>query len=220
MKTKDWKPIESAMALIIGHDPRLQDSDTVAPYALFANYYFRPEPTKPSERSKYGLAKATFDQIIDITNGCIDPNSMYITNLCNNALPHAPKNKMVLIPREKADEGLTNIRDILFTNPIIEYVFPMSLQVNYWLQKLGFYNSQNDFLALTEPKAIGLNSDPPYFQPKRNRTFVLICGNVYNVNDGNQKVIPILHTKQYPLNKRTLPAYGPAYDRIRAYFSS
>lgn len=130
------------------------------------------------------------------------------------------KGKTVLIPRKKAEEGLANIHNILSTNPTIEFVFPMSLQVNYWLQKLGFYNSQNDFLVLTEPKEIGLKSDPPYFLPKRNRTFVLICGNVYNVIDGNQKVIPILHTKQYSLSKNSKSAYGPAYDRIRSYFSS
>lgn len=30
-------------ALIIGHDPRLQNSDTIADYALFADYYFEPK---------------------------------------------------------------------------------------------------------------------------------------------------------------------------------
>ncbi len=218
MKTEDWKAIETAKALVIGHDPRLQKSDTIAPFALFADYYFRQEPTKPSERSKYGLAKATFDHINYLTNNKIKPNTVYITNLCNESLPHAPKNKMVYIPMEKAIEGLNNIKKILRENLSIEYLFPMSLQVNYWLQKLGFYSSDNEFLELTEPREKGLQKDPKYFEPKNNRTFLLICGNIYNVTDGHQKVIPILHTKNYPLKGNFLEAYGLSYDRIRKYF--
>ena len=218
MKTEDWKAIETAKALVIGHDPRLQKSDTIAPFALFADYYFRLEPTKPSERSKYGLAKATFDHINYLTNNKIKSNKVYITNLCNESLPHAPKNKMVYIPREKATEGLNNIKKILKENPDIEYIFPMSLQVNYWLQKLGFYTSDNEFLDLTEPREKGLQKDPKYFEPKNNRTFLLICGNIYKVTDGHQNVIPILHTKNYPLKGNFLEAYGLSYDRIRKYF--
>lgn len=218
MKTKDWKSIEEAKALIIGHDPRLQKSETIAPFALFADYYFKQEPTKPNERSKYALAKATFDQIVDITNSRIDPKSIYITNLCNFPLPHAPKNKNVLIPKDKAKAGLKNIENILFINPTIEYIFPMSLQVNYWLQKLDLYESNNDFRLLTEPKKVGLLNDPPYYQPMHHKTFTLICGNVYKVKNGNQKVVPILHTKNYPLKGKFLDVYGPSYDRIREFF--
>ena len=220
MKTKDWKPTRPAKALVIGHDPRLQESDTQAQYALFADFYFKEkeELNEPGDKAKYGLAKSTFDQILDITNGKIQPDEIYVTNLCNDSLPHAPKGKQVYIPRIKAEVGLANIRNILTNNPTIEYVFPMSLQVNYWLQKIGLYDSQTDFVTLSEPVEDGLNNDPPYFQPRRNRTFLLICGNVYLVKDGNQKIIPILHTKQYPLTKRT-QAYGPAYERIRSYFS-
>lgn len=214
------EPFESAKALLIGHDPRLQKSDTIAPYVLFADYYFKPEPTKPSERSKYGLAKATFDHIGYLTNNKIKPELIYITNLCNYSLPSSPANKTVLIPREKAEEGLENINKILIVNPTIEYVFPMSLQVNYWLQKLGFYDSKTDFVTLTEPREYGLISDKPYFQPKNSRTFLLICGNIYKPNNGHQKIIPILHSKQFPLKKNTISSYGPAYDRIREYFNS
>ena len=41
---KDWNPlIENGVTpkvLLIGHDPRLQSSETIADYALFSNYYF------------------------------------------------------------------------------------------------------------------------------------------------------------------------------------
>jgi hypothetical protein len=92
MKTEDWKPIVTAKVLIIGHDPRLQKSDTIAPFALFADYYFRQKSTKSSERSKYGLAKSTFEQVIEITNSKFKPDTIYITNLCNESLGHALRN--------------------------------------------------------------------------------------------------------------------------------
>jgi hypothetical protein len=218
MQTKDWKSLETATALVIGHDPRLQKSDTVAQYALFADYIFNPKPIKPSEKKKYELAKATFDQIRGLTNNQINPNTVYVTNLCNNSLTHAPVGKTVLIDEIEAKEGYQNILQILHDNPTIEYVFPMSLQVNYWLQKLGLYNSNNDFVRYSEPKEIGLKNDLPYFQPLRQGTFTLICGNVYEVINGHQKVIPILHSKNYPLNGKFLVAYGSSYDRIRKLF--
>ena len=217
MKTEDWKAIETAKALVIGHDPRLQKSDTIAAFALFADYFFRVKPTSPSEMRKYGLAKATFDQITDITNGNIIPKIMYVTNLCNYPLPRTP-DKTVLITIDKAKAGLENIKNILLNNPTIDYIFPMSMQVNYWLQKLGFYSSNNDFLVLSEPREVGLLSNPPYYKPIQQKTFTLICGNIYTVTDGYQKVIPILHVKNYPLKGNFLEAYGLLYDHIRKYF--
>lgn len=219
MKTKDWKSIRTPKALVIGHDPRLQVSDTIAPYALFADYYFNPIPTKPSEKRKYGLAKVTYDQITYITNSKINPDTIYVTNLCNYPLPHAPKNRMVYIPKDKAQEGIANIIKILNEHPTIEYVFPMSLQVNYWLQKLGYYDSNDSFIARSEPREKGIKNDPPYFEPKYTLTFLLICGNIYSPIEGQQKIIPILHSKQFPLNKKTIK-YNPCYDRIREYFNS
>ena len=219
MKTKDWKPSGTPKALVIGHDPRLQESDTIAPYALFADYYFNPIPTKPSEKRKYGLAKVTYDQITYITNSKIKPDTIYITNLCNYPLSHAPKRKMVYIPKDKAQEGLDNIIKILAELPTIEYIFPMSSQVNYWLQKLGFYDSNDSFIARSEPREKGIKFDPSYFAPKYSRTFLLICGNIYSPIGRQQKIIPILHSKQFPLNKKTIK-YNLCYDRIREYFNS
>ena len=217
MVTKDWKPEKPAKALLIGHDPRLQKSDTQASYALFTDYYFDPIPTKTNEKKKYGLAKTTFDHLLYLTNNKIDPKTVYITNLCNDGLPHAPKGKTVLIPEQKAQEGVERIRKILKDYPSIEYIFPMSLQVNYWLQKLGFYASNNDFVIKSEPKEIGVINDKPYFEPRNSGTFLLICGNRYNPIGNAQIIIPILHSKQFPLNKRTI-AYRSAYESIKAYF--
>jgi hypothetical protein len=218
MITQDWKPLKSPKALLIGHDPRLQTSDTIAEYALFANYFFDISIKDKAFKHKYGLSASAFSQITEITNGKIKPDEIYVTNFCNSALPHAPKGKTVFISLEKAKEGFDNILRILQENPGIEYVFPMSLQVNYWLQKLGLYDSENGFVESSTPRESGIQSVNPYFEPAKPRTFLLVCGNKYKALNTNQVVIPILHAKCYPLNDR-FKAYRPAYKKIMAYFN-
>jgi hypothetical protein len=220
METKDWLALKQPKALLIGHDPRLQKYDAIAEYALYADYYFQDKvPTTPSEKQKYGLAKSSFDQIAYLTNGRIAPENVYMTNLCNSVLEHATPKKTVLIPLKMAQEGLNNIRKILASNPSIKFIFPMSLQVNYWLQKLGFYNSGDDFLSQSEPKVNGINNDPPYYDPKKSKSFQLICGKIFETADGKNKIIPILHSKNFPLKDRFLDTYGMKYEHIRGYFS-
>jgi hypothetical protein len=93
----------------------------------------------------------------------------------------------------------------------------MSLQVNYWLQKLGLYYSNDEFFEKSTPKVKGIQNNPPYYEPMGKSPFLLICGNMYAVNGGNQIIIPILHAKCFPLNSQ-LRAYKPAYERIMKYF--
>jgi hypothetical protein len=220
METKDWPAKSTPKALLIGHDPTLQNSKDRAATALYANLFFDPPFGKGPVLRKYGLAKASFDQITYLTYGKIAPEKVYVTNLCNSALPHAPVGKTVYIPEGKAQEGLENIRRILESNPSIEFVFPMSLQVNYWLQKLGFYSSGDDFLALSEPKDIGIQHKLPYYLPRKSGSFTLICGRIFETFDGKHKVIPILHSKNYPLKGRFSETYGPKYVQIRNYYNS
>lgn len=218
MQTLDWIPKENTpRALLIGHDPRLQNSDTQATYVLFANYFFDKTIKDRAFKSKYGLAASAFKQLTDIMNGKIIPEEVYITNLCNSALPHAPKGKTVYIPEDKAIEGVENIKKILKENPNIEYLFPMSLQVNYWLQKLGLYYSNDEFAEKSTPKTIGIQNGPPYYESIGKSPFLMICGNRYQVAGGTQTVIPILHAKCFPLNKQ-FRAYESAYNRMKSYF--
>jgi len=44
---------------------------------------------------------------------------MYVTNLCNDAPPHAPKGKSVLIPEEIAKDGIRRFKLIIKENPTI-----------------------------------------------------------------------------------------------------
>lgn len=218
MQTKDWKSIKEPVALLIGHDPRLQTSETLAEFALFANYYFDNTIRDRNFKRKFGLASSALNQIAEISIGTIKQDEIYVTNLCNSALPHAPKGKTVYISEEKAIEGLKNIKKILLQNPTIKYIFPMSLQVNYWLQKLGLYESKNGFVEKSTPRVKGVLNHSPYYEPIKSQSFLLICGNNYDVCNSTQVVIPILHAKCYPLNFR-FKAYVPAYERIIKFFS-
>ena len=217
---KDWNPSvelqKSPKLLLIGHDPRLQTSDTIADYALFSNYYFKAEPKSGSEKRKYGLAVKSFGQIIDITNGRFKAEEIYVTNLCNESLVHSPKGKTVLIPERIAKKGYERIVKIIKEYKTIEYIFPMSQQVNYWLQYFGLYHTDTEFLKDAKPKQKGIdNVENPYYEgeKQRNAPFLEICGNVYNLKTG-QKLNPILHTKQYG----QLVAYKPCYERIKKLF--
>jgi hypothetical protein len=210
--TKDWGNLQEAKVLVIGHDPRLQKSSTIADCCFFANYYFRPMPTQKNEQRKYSLAKSVFDYIRDITSKYYQDEEIYLTNLCNDALPNAPEGKTVFIPLEKAENGLKNIRRVL-SNAKIEFIFPMSMQVNYWLQKLGFYNSNNGFVECAKPSLVGIENEPPYYKESVGGQFRSICGYRY-VGDDKYNLFPILHVKNYPPDDRFL-TYQLNYEQMR-----
>ncbi|MHA1231924.1 MAG: hypothetical protein ACTSPQ_14890 [Candidatus Helarchaeota archaeon] len=218
MSIKDWQSLTNPKILLIGHDPRLQKSNTIADYALFANFYFDKINKSPQDKSKYNFAKSAFDMLSYLTNNQYSPEEIYITNLYNDVLEHAPKGRTVLIPPEKIPTEIERLKKIIDNNPTIKYIFPMSLQVNYWLQKYKFYEQNTEFLDQTKPSSNGIKNEPPYFQPKKTGTFKLICGKRYKYNYGKQIVIPILHAKNYPLKGRFLQSYGNCYKNIVNYF--
>jgi len=202
--------IKNAKILVIGHDPRLQVSNTVADFAFFGEYYFKQIPTQTKELRKYKLAAAVYDYISHLTSHSFLAKQIVLTNLCNKALPHAPKGKTVYIPEAEARNGITAIQNIL-SQSSIEVIFAMSEQVNYWLQKLEFYMGETQFLSSSEPKVRGRSHNPPFYEPTQGRAFTQICGNRYLTGDG-RSVVPILHVKQWPLRGPFTKAYGKAYE--------
>lgn len=217
LRCKDWGDLSKAKVLLIGHDPRLQESDTIAEYCFFADYYFK-QVSKIQDRRKQGLAKSAFNLVMDLTNGKFSVGEIYITNLCNDELPRTNEGETVYIPQEKAEEGIQRINNIL-SNSNIEYVFATSLQVNYWLQKLGLYSSDNEFLYETHPRKSGLINEGAYFKPKKPKSFKKICGNIYDINNHDAKLIPVLHPKLYPLNARMREHYYEHYESIKRFFN-
>lgn len=201
--------IHKAKVLVIGHDPRLQESDTLAGYAFFANYYFRAIPTNRSEFAKYRLAQAVYEYVAYLTSHRYVAGQIALTNLCNESLPHAPKGKIVYIPEDSAQKGIDAIRQIMAGSEI-EVIFPMSVQVNYWLQKLGFYPPVSEYLSAAEPRSKGVCHQPPYYEQSRSKAFTHICGKCYRDQD-NRRVHPILHVKNWPLKGSFAAAYAKAY---------
>lgn len=213
MQTKPYCAgnLENARVLVIGHDPRLQNSNTQAEYAFFADYFFKSKPTRQSERAKYEFAEKTYSYIEHLTSYRYSANKLVLTNLCNVGLPHAPDRRTVLIPKKEAVIGVNAINEILEKSDI-KIVFAMSEQVNYWLQKLKFYESNDDFLNRAEPRTRGVENQPPYYQATQGRAFQLICGNRYT--DGTRNIYPILHSIQWPLRGNLRAAYSTAYESL------
>lgn len=165
-----------------------------------------------------------YEQLRDLTGGKVfSDEEVYVTNLCNEELPnHPPKRGTVYIPKENAEEGVKHIEQILIDNPTIQYVFPMSQQVNYWLQGLGFYTSLNsELLEDAIPKETGVVNVPPYYEPRKGKAFLKICGKVFTPNNpelaGRVSIFPILHCRCYPLGGR-FKSYEPCYEKIREWF--
>ena len=210
MQTKHFcaGDLSKARVLVIGHDPRLQKSETLAEYALFANYFFKPTPTHKGELAKYRLAEAVYGYIGYLTSYRYVAEQLIVTNLCNSTLPSAPKGRTVLIPEREARIGVDAIQGLL-TQSSVEIIFAMSLQVNYWLQKLNFYRPISDFLEKAEPKARGICNKQPYYEPQQNKAFQSICGKIYAID--NRKIVPILHVKNWPLRGAFANAYDAAY---------
>lgn len=220
MRSKDLKPANPAKILVIGEDSNLQWSDTATTVAMFADYYFRSFPEDHGERSRNVEARNLFNHLSYVTLCTVKPDEMYITNLCNDYIEPAPKGKRVLIPEEKAIKGLDHIKWVLDQNPSIEFVLSMSLQTNYWLQRLDFYGGDDAFLHGAQPRRKGLECIQPYYQPVDGKVFRAICGNLYEAKTHPVKVIPILPAKDFPLNDKDYELYHNSYEKIRDYFAT
>jgi len=219
MRSKDLKPAELPIVLVVGEDSNLQWSDTATEVAMFADYYFRSFPEDDGERSRNVESRNLFNHLTFVTLNSVKPSEMYVTNLCNDYITPAPKGKRVFIPEEKAIKGLSHIEWVLEQNPSIKYVLSMSLQTNYWLQKLEFYGDDEAFLYGAQPRRKGLESlEDPYYQPVDGKVFRSICGNIYDAKKFPVKVIPILSAKNYPLRGKDEELYAGAYEKIRSFF--
>ena len=215
MRSKDLKAASAAKVLVIGEDSNLQWSETVPKVVMFADYFFRSFPEDHGERSRNVEARNLFDYITYLTGGKYKPEEYYFTNFCNDYVEQSPKGKRVLIPSEKAVRGLSHVEWILQENPSIEYVVAMSLQTNYWLQKLGFYEGSDDFVYGAQPRQVGLNSEPPYYQPVNGKVFQSVCGRVFECKMvQGLKVIAALPAKDYPLKEKNAEMYGEIFQNL------
>jgi hypothetical protein len=203
-------PLREARVLVIGHDPRLRRSDTRAGYAFFGDYHFRPPPPQKSELRKRELASAVYDYIGYLTSGLYRPEEIILTNLCNQPLPHAPRGKVVYIPEQVAAAGIDDIRQLIASSKA-ELIFAMSQQVNYWLQALDFYSPIPAYLERAAPAERGRLNQPPYYQPRKDHAFPLICGQLHEA--AGCRLFPIPHVRSWPLNGAFSAAYSQPLAR-------
>ncbi|HEY3295651.1 MAG TPA: hypothetical protein VGL38_09435 [bacterium] len=215
--TLPFGPLDTAKALVIGHDPALQGSATQASYAFFADMYFGPLPASGSERAKYDLAKAMYDYIYCLSNGRYKPEDIYVTNLCNERLRRTSDNKgkVVYIPEDCALRGVDALKGVVAQHQF-ESIFAMSQQVNYWLQKLGFCEAVAEYLAGAEPRQ--KDAAKGIYASKGTSPFLKICGS--RLTAQGVPLFPILHVKQIPLDERLAPHYAPLLEKVKRAFTA
>jgi hypothetical protein len=205
-----YRDKSKAKVLVIGHDPKLQKSDTMADKSFFANYFFDKIPPQGPERSKYKLAANLYSYIGYLTNYKFTADEIYVTNLCNEELPHAPKGKTVLITEDKAKKGVGDIKQILNDNPGIKIIFALSEQANYWLQYFGLYNSNDDYINEAKPNEKGLREN--YYKTEKKSPFLKICGKKFDCM--GRDLYPVLHVKQFPLKKVIKKNYEELLENV------
>lgn len=219
-KTKDWSAVTTPKILLIGENATLQWSDEVIPHVMFLDYFFRAKPYDLGERSRYTESELIFEHIEKLTAGWCSPQNVYATNLSLDIHTRSPKGKHLFIPERYAEQGVERIRKILVDNPSIEYIFAMGMQVNYYLQVLGFYGCDEVFIHGAQPKNIGKTNRPPYYQPVDGKVYRDICGKFYDIEGLKAKLVPILPAKDYPLTEENMNRYGESYVTVRKYFSA
>lgn len=187
-----------ARVFVIGHDPRLQKSDVEATTAFFLDYLDGPKPSRRCEAAKYGLAKATVEYIDHLTGRTVAVSDVYVTNLCNEFLPHAPEGRTVLIPNEAADRGIAAIESGLSEGKP-QVIIPMSLQVFYHLVRSEFVRmtrlESEGFLRKAAPRA--RDAARGAYAAAAPKPFLDVCGSLFY--HGELAVVPVLHVKNWPL---------------------
>jgi len=202
--------IDKARILIIGHDPRLQRSDTQAQYAFFLNYLEKPRPTHPAERRKYDFASSVVDYVRHLGGSSISLEDMFFTNLCNEFLEHPINGGTVLITDEAAEKGVKAIESIL-SDGSFKVILSMAPQVFYHLVRLGFVANPDEslltFLRAARPSPAAVVRKA--YVPVGRSPFLGVCGRKYYHRSDGVPIIPVVHVKQWPLNKLMEPHYGP-----------
>jgi len=199
---KPFGDINSATVLVIGHDPRLQRSQAEAEVAFFMDYLARPQPAYRPEARKYGLARAVWEYVNSLAGRHVPLADLYVTNLCNEFLDHAPGSGTVLIPDDVAKRGVEQIAQIVAAGHF-KCILPMAVQPFYHLCHWGFIDEGNSelivqFVAGARPRASKAEQDI-YVQAGR-APFLDVCGRRFHHR--GVPLVPIVHVKQWPLKPR------------------
>jgi len=210
--------LNTATILVIGHDPRLQRSQTEAEVSFFFDYLAHPRPKSRSEAKKYDLAKAVWDYVNELAGRDIPLAELYVTNLCNEFLAHRPGSGTVLVPDDQAQRGVEQIAQIV-ADGHFKVILPMAVQPFYHLCRLDFIDEDSElltrFIAAARPRPS--KAEQGIYEQTGRAPFLTVCGQKFHHH--GVPVVPILHVKQWPLGDRTIRYKEPmqqAQQQIRA----
>jgi hypothetical protein len=213
--------LDSAAILVIGHDPRLQRSQTEAEFAFFMDYLTRPRPTLRSEQRKYDLAEAVANYVTELAGRPVALKELYVTNLCNEFLDFTPGSGTALIPDDRARQGVEEITNAAAIGNF-KIILPMAVQPCYHLCRLGFIDEDTErvrrFVTGARPRAF--KAAQGIYVQSGSAPFLAMCGQ--RLHHRGVPVVPIVHVKQWP-RLPTLPSlarYRPlmatAGEEVRA----
>jgi hypothetical protein len=196
--------LDSATVLVIGHDPRLQRSQAEAEYAFFMDYLTRRRPGQRSEQQKYDLAQAVVGYVSDLAGRAVALDDLYVTNLCNEFLPHVQGSGTVLIPDPLAKQGADQITTTVAAGRF-RLILPMSQQVFYHLCRLGFVDDRPELVApfVCEARPDPAKAEQGLYASVGRAPFLAVCGQRFH--HCGVPVVPVLHVKQRS-RLQTLPS--------------
>ena len=206
---KPFGNIDKARILVIGHDPRLRRSDAKTQYAFFLSYLEKQRPTRPSERRKYDFASSVVNYIRHLGGPSVALEDMFFTNLCNEFLEHPIAGGTVFITDDAAERGTQAIEGMLSSGSF-KVILSMAPQVLYHLVRLGFIANPDENLRtfLITARSSPATANRKAYVPVGRSPFLKVCGRKYYHRNDGVPIIPIVHAKQWPLNKRMEPHYG------------
>jgi hypothetical protein len=209
--------LDTAAILVIGQDPRLQRSKAEAKVAFFLDYLARPRPTRRPEAKKYNLARAVWDYVSELAGRDVTLTELYVTNLCNQFLDHAPGSGTVLIPETLAQRGVEQIVQTVAAGQF-KVIIPMAVQTFYHLCKQGFLDEESelvkDFVQAARPQPN--KAEEGIYQQSDRAPFLAVCG--HRLHHCGVPVVPVVHVKQWPLKPRMV-RYTEPMERAQRQIS-
>lgn len=192
-----------ATILVIGHDPRLQNSLAEAEKAFFFEYLekYQVSPSYRPYARKYDLAHAVWDYVSELAGRRISLDQLYVTNLCNEFLPSSRGRGTVLIPDNLAERGVYEISQIV-SHGNFRLILPMAVQVFYHLCRSGFLDEKDELILTFIHKAgpVFSKAEKGVYKTTGTAPFLDVCGKLFHHR--GIPLIPIVHVKQWPLKKR------------------
>ncbi len=215
--------LATATILVIGQDPRLQNSDYEAEKVFLMEflekYSDQSPPRSLSEVKKYELACAVPNYIRSLAHRNLNLDELYVTNLCNQFLPHVRGSGTVLIPEALARQGVAAIGEIVQQGRF-RVIVPMACQTFYFLCYTRFIDEWDErvleFLAAARPDPV--KATEGLYEQLGRGAFLNVCGQRFHRQ--GIPLVPVLHVKNWPLSVKMARYYREPMQRAQKEIGS